>query len=121
MPHHRPDTSAAVDPGRVEGVDGRLPRQGEGVLVGVAHRHRAPTAARSPGRADVGGRQAQRRARRRPLRAAADGLVDRGRGSSPGAFHHGPCGTRPPSRAVPTKLRWISTVPAPMHRPRMSR
>ena len=48
-------------PGGIEGGVGGLPRQGESVLVRVAHGHGAAPCARSPRRADIGGRQAKRR------------------------------------------------------------
>ena len=105
---------------RNAGVGG-LPRQGQGVLVGSAHRHRTPCRRRSPTPRPTSAGQPRRRGGH-----AAPTPTDCRTGSSvlrhgPVDFHAGPAGVRPAERAVPTKLRWISTVPAPMHKPRTSR
>ena len=75
-------------------------------------------------------RSAARRGWERPTRHRAGGTpwrrgVGTSRGGGPpqtsGVRQALPLGTWPFNRFVPMKLRWISTVPAPMHSPRMSR
>ena len=78
-------------------------------------------AARTCGR----GRQGRVEGRRVPR--AARGAVGAGLGVPVGGpqvsgwRHDGPAGVAPRRICDPMKFRWISTVPAPMHSPRMSR
>ena len=67
--------------------------------VGRSHAPPAPAILGRDAGAKVGGEHAQARWRFQPSLA----------------------GVAPRNTLVPTKLRWISTVPAPMHNPRMSR
>ena len=75
----------------------------------------------------VGEQRVERRAVPRATRPPVLGRADAARTSASSTvqvrwrFQPSLAGVAPRSTLVPTKLRWISTVPAPMHSPRMSR
>ncbi len=109
---------------------GRLPRDriARGRRRARADRRRRarrvpPARGTRPGSA---ARRATGRSHAPPRRAVALGPTAygtsvRARGQARRDFQPSLAGVAPLSTLVPMKLRWISTVPAPMHRPRMSR
>ena len=99
---------------RHRGLEGRA---GEG-RARVVEDQGAGRAGRGAGQHRVEARPVPRAARR-AVGAGVRVLV--GRSQLSGLRHDAPTGVAPRTSCEPMKFRWISTVPAPMHSPRMSR